>query len=38
MQKLIFFVYNVIQNEFFTQKIQKLQKIVFFCEHDYDYI
>ena len=35
MQILTFCVYNVVQDEFFNQKIQKLQESVFFCKNVY---
>ena len=34
MQNLTFCVYNVVQDEFFTQKAQKLLESVVFCKHD----
>ena len=35
MQNLTFCVYNVVEDEFFIQKIQNLQKSVFYCKHEY---
>ena len=35
MQNLTFCVYKVVQDAFFTQKIQKSRESVFFCKHDY---
>ena len=37
MQHLIFCVYDVAQDKFFTQKIQKSQESFFFEKHDYHF-